>query len=125
MKLLLDEHYAKQIAEELRTRGHDVVSVKERPELEGLRDVQLFALLPAEQRAILTENWADYDRLLRRAVDEGATHYGVLFSSRRQLPRSRETIGLYVRVLDDFLTRHPAVDAICGSSRWLPDRPVA
>ena len=38
MKLLLDELYAKQIAEELRKREHDVVSVKERPDLEGLRD---------------------------------------------------------------------------------------
>jgi len=124
VKLLLDELYAKKIAEQLRARGHDVVSVKERPDLEGLRDEQLFPLLPAEQRAILTENWADYDRLMRRAADEGMTHYGSLFSSRHQLPRSRETIGLYVRVLDDFLSRHPADDAILNSSRWIPDRPI-
>jgi len=124
VKLLLDELYAKKLAEQLRARGHDVVSVKERPDLEGLRDEQLFPLLPAEQRAILTENWADYDRLMRRAADEGMTHYGVLFSSRHQLPRSRETIGLYVRVLDDFLSRHPADDAIVNSSRWIPDRPI-
>lgn len=122
---MLDEHYAKQIAEQLRARGHDVVSVKERPDLEGLRDEQLFHLLPAEQRAFLTENWADYDRLVRRAADEGTTHYGVLFSSRQQLPCSRDTIGLFVRVLDDFLTRHPDVEALLNSSRWIPDRPIA
>lgn len=125
MKLLLDEMYAKQIAEQLRQHSHDVVSVKERSDLEGLRDDQLFPLLQAEQRAILTENWADFDRLIRWAADEGATHYGVLFSSRHQLPRSRDTIGLYVRVLDEFLVRHPALDAIQNSSRWLPDRPIA
>lgn len=53
------------------------------------------------------------------------THYGVVFSSRRQLPRSRETIGLSVDVLDDFLARHPAVDALRDTPRWLPDRPLA
>jgi hypothetical protein len=125
VRLLLDELYSKQIAVQLRARGHDVVSVKERDDLEGLLDEQLFQLMPGEQRAILTENWADYDRLLQQATAEGMTHYGVIFSSRRQLPRSRETIGIYVRVLDDFLTRNPAEDALLNSSRWIPDRPIA
>jgi hypothetical protein len=124
VKLLLDELYSKQIAEQLRTRGHDVISVKERSDLEGLRDEQLFRLIQAEQRAILTENWGDYNRLIQQAATEGVTHYGVVFSSRQQLPRDRETIGLYVRVLDDFLTRHPALDALLNSSRWIPDRPT-
>lgn len=123
MRLLLDELYSKEIAEGLRARGHDVVSVKERPELEGLRDEQLFRLMAAERRAIVTENWSDFNRLVRWAADEGLTHYGVVFSSRRKLPRSRETIGLYVRVLDDFLTRHRADDALLDSSCWTPDRP--
>lgn len=121
MKFLLDELYSKQIAEQLRGRGHDVVSVKERADLEGLLDEQLFSLMPVEERAILTENWGDYDRLIRQSLAEGTTHYGVVFSSRQQLPRSRETIGLYVRVLDDFLARHPAADALLNSSRWIPD----
>jgi hypothetical protein len=124
VKLVLDELYSKQIAEELRTRSHDVISVKERNDLEGLPDEQLFRLMPAEERAIVTENWADYSQLIQRAEGDGVIHYGVVFSSRQQLPRSRETIGLYVRVLDDFLTRHPAVDALLNSSRWIPDRPI-
>ena len=76
--------------------------------------------MAAEERTILTENWADYDRLVNDAAAGGATHYGVVFTSRRRLPRS-DTIGLYVRVLDDFLRRHPASDALLHSSRWLPD----
>lgn len=125
MKLVLDEHYSKLIAEQLRARGHDVVSVKERPDLEGLRDEQLFPMMAAEQRVILTENWADFGRLMQQAGASGAMHYGVVFSSRQQLPRSRETIGLYVDVLDDFLARHPGGDALRDSSRWIPDRPLA
>lgn len=124
MKLLLDELYAKQIAEQLRTAGHDVVSVKERADLEGLRDEQLFRLMPTERRAILTENWGDYSRLIHQAEAERMTHYGIVVSSRQQLPRSRETIGLYVRVLHDFLARHRALDALLDSSRWIPDRPI-
>lgn len=124
MRLLLDEHYTKQIAERLRDQGHDIVSVTERPDFQGLLDEELFPLLPAERRAIVTENWGDFNRLLEQAEAGRVTHYGVVFTSRRQLPRSRNTIGLFVRVLDDFLRRHPADDAILNSYCWLPDRPL-
>lgn len=124
MRLVLDELYSKQIAEQLRERGHDAVSVTERPDLHGLLDTDLFALMAAERRALLTENWADFGRELEKAAAAGMTHHGVVFTSRQQLPRSRDAIGLYVRVLDDFLERHPAEDALLNSYRWLPDRPL-
>lgn len=120
MRLLLDEHYSPAIAEQLRQRGHDVVAVKERPGLVGLEDAELFSLAQAERRAILTENWADYQRLRTAAEEAGTHYYGVVLTSRRQLPRGKDTIGLYVRVLDEFLTRHPADDAIANSCRWVP-----
>jgi hypothetical protein len=121
LRLVLDELYSQAIAVGLRERGHDVVSVHERPELEGLRDEQLFALLAAERRAILTENWPDYQEEMRKAAAAGRDHYGVLFTSRNQLPRSKQTIGLYIRVLDDFLQRHVDEDALLNSYRWLPE----
>ena len=123
MRLLLDEHYSLVIAEQLRSRGHDVVAVTERPELVGLKDVELFQLMPVERRAIVTENWGDFQHELRSAAAAGMTHYGALFTSRKQLPRGKRTIGLYVRVLDDFLARHPAEDALLNDYRWLPERP--
>jgi hypothetical protein len=119
--LLLDEHYSKLIAEQLRNRGHDVVSATERSDLAGLKDRELFALMAAEHRAILTENWADFQREIRRAEDEGVTHYGVVLTSNRQMPRSKKTVGLYVRILDDFLRRRRTEDAILNSYRWLPE----
>jgi hypothetical protein len=61
---------------------------------------------------------------MRKAEERGTTHFGVLFTSRKQLPRSKETIGLFVRVLDDFLDRHPAVGALADTYHWLPDRPL-
>jgi len=121
LRLLLDELYTERIAEGLRDRGHDVDAVTERPDLNGLSDAELFALMPAERRAIVTENWGDFQTLLSGAMASGTSHYGVVFTSRRRLPRSRDTVGLYVRVLDEFLVRNQSVDALINEFRWLPE----
>lgn len=121
MRLVLDEHYSQAIAVGLRERGRDVVSVHERPDLEGLKDPQLFPLLTGERRAILTENWADYQQEMRKAAQAGREHYGVLFTSRKRMPRSRQTIGLYIRILDDVLGRHPEDGSLLNSYGWLPE----
>ncbi len=120
MRLLLDERYTKQIAEKLRDREHDVVAVTERTELIGAWDEQLFRLMAAERRAIVTENWAHFSRLMTQAAEDGLDHYGVLFTSAKGLPRGKRTIGRFVRVLDEFLQGHPAENALLNSYRWLP-----
>lgn len=117
----MDELYAQSIASELRDRGHDVISVHERSDLEGLQDSDLFQAIIGEHRALLTENWADFKREMEKAAAAGQDHYGVVFTSRGRMPRGKNTIGLYVRVLDDFLERHPDEDALLNSSRWLPE----
>lgn len=120
MRLLLDEHFSRHIAEQLRTRGHDAVAASERPGLAGLADDDLFAAAQAERRTIVTENWADFARLVDRAATDGTHHYGVVFTSRRQLPRTRDTIGLVADTLSAFLATHPADDALRDAARWLP-----
>ena len=120
MRLLLDEHFSRHIAEQLRTRGHDAVAAGERPDLQGLADDELFAAAPQERRAIVTENWADFARLLDRAAADGTHHYGVVFTSRRKLPRHRDTTGLIADALAAFLSAHPAEDALRDATRWLP-----
>jgi hypothetical protein len=121
LRLVLDELYSQAIAEGLRECGHDVISVHDRPDLEGLKDEQLFPLIVGEHRALLTEDWPDYQAEMRKATDAGRDHYGVLFTSRNQMPRSKQTIGLHIRILHDFLTRHPDEDALLNSYRWLPE----
>jgi hypothetical protein len=122
LKLVIDELYTQVIAEQLRVRGHDLVSMHERDDLEGASDEQLLQWAADDRRAIVTENWADFQREMQRSAESGLDHYGVLFTSPRSLPRSNATIGLYVRVLDDFLTRHPTEDGLLNSYCWLPDR---
>jgi hypothetical protein len=119
VRLLLDEHYSKTIAEHLRRKSHDVVAVTERSELVGAPDEQLFRQMAAEQRAIVTENWSHFEPLLRDAAAEGFDHYGIVFTSRKALPRGKNTIGLYVRVLGAFLRANPRADAL-RNTYWLP-----
>jgi Domain of unknown function (DUF5615) len=122
VKLLLDEHYSSQIAERLRQAGHDVVSVSERSNLRGLADPEIFAVARAEHRALLTENTADFVPELHKAQAEGKSHFGIIFTSPRSFPRGANTIGLYVRALDVFLSRRKAEDALINSSTWLSEK---
>ena len=120
MRLLLDEMYSPEIARQLRTRGHDVVAVAERPELVSGSDRELFNRMPGERRAIVTNNVPDYMALFAESVAAGVGHYGLLLTDDRSLPRSRQGIGAFVRVLDEYLRLHPQADALCNQVRWLP-----
>ena len=119
MRLLLDEHFSPKIADELRKRGHDVVSVKERDDLWGLGDLQLWNSAATEGRALLTENVADFMPLVREAAARGDRHLGVVFTSPRSMPRGVGTIGLYVDVLDAFLREHSGEEALLDQVAWL------
>ena len=125
MKLCLDEHYSPQIAVDLREAGHDVVSVKERPELESLGDAELLAVMIAERRALLTENVADFAPLIRQMAAVGESHHGIVYSSSRSMPRSRSTIGMFVDALAELVRRFPGDDDFVDRIAWLnpPTRP--
>ena len=121
MRLLLDEHYSPRIAEQLRQAGHDVVSISERSDLRGLTDPRVFSFAQAERRALLTENTADFMSEIEKAQRDGLTHFGVIFTSPRSFPRGPNTIGIYVRALDLYLSSHQAEDALTNSSTWLSE----
>src|SRR5579859_6271102 len=94
------------IAEQLRCRGHDVDSVAERPELRGQPDDVIFARAQAENRAIVTENAADYRRIATYRPHGVPAHYGLILTSNRRFPRhDSRTIGRIVSALDDVLSR--------------------
>jgi hypothetical protein len=122
VKLLLDEHYSPQIAEQLRRRGHDVVAVAERDDLRGATDRALWDRAAGEGRGLVTENVADVMPLVRAASAAGESFAGVVFTSSRSLPRSRQTIGTYVELLDRLLRERPADDALAGQVLWLSGR---
>jgi hypothetical protein len=119
VRLCLDEMYSPQIASDLRDLGHDVTSVKERPELVGLTDTQLLAVMAAEQRALLTENVQDFAPLVRVAAAAGESHYGMIYSSNKTLPRSKATIGVFVRLLATLIHAFPGDEDFRDRVEWL------
>jgi len=110
VKLLLDEMYPPAVAEQLRARGHDVVSVHdaEYRSLEGAPDEQIFAAALAEERALVTENVPDFRRLEADALAQGEAYTTLVFTSNRQFPRGEPgTIGRLVEALDALLSGPP------------------
>lgn len=119
MRLLLDEMYPARLAVELRARGHDVVAVKERPDLREQPDEAILRAAAAERRALLTENVGDFRGLVERFAAEGERHYGVVLVSARSLPRSRRGRGTLLRGIESFLEVHPRDDELIDSWDWL------
>ena len=109
MRLLLDEMYPPAVAEQLRARGHDVVSVHEagHRRLEGAPDEELFVAALAEGRALVTENVPDFRRLEAAALARGEPHAVLVFTSNRQFPRGApSTTGRLVEALHRLLNEH-------------------
>jgi predicted nuclease of predicted toxin-antitoxin system len=119
VKLLLDEHYANDIAAALREAGHDAVTVSERG-LKGLGDGPLLALAASEDRALLTNNARDFLPLVRRWAESGDDHCGLLLTSDSSMPRGKRTIGLYVERLSELMEANPDRRALANQVRWLP-----
>ena len=114
MKLLLDEMYAATIAEQLRARGHDVVSVHDPdyPRFEGAADEEIFAAPLAEDRALVTENVPDFLRLEAEALAQGKPRPPLVFTSSRQFPRGDPaTLGRLVVALDELLADQPTLQS--------------
>lgn len=118
MRLALDHHYSPLIAERLRDRGVDAVAVIERGWHEE-DDEPLLALCVAEQRALVTNNVADFTVIARGWALEGRSHAGLIFTSDVSLPRSRSTIGRSVRALHTLARAHPKVDGYTDRVHWL------
>lgn len=108
LKLLIDEMYPPAIAEQLRVRSGDVEAVTERPELRALADIDIFALAQQEQRAVVTENIADFSVIADANDQRGQAHYGLVLVASSNYPRGRPgTIGRMVTELHLLLGEHP------------------
>jgi predicted nuclease of predicted toxin-antitoxin system len=103
VRLLLDEMYPPAVAEQLRARGRDVVSLHDADHrhLEGAPDEDVFAVALADERALVTENVADFRRLEADALARGTAHATLVYTSNRQFPRGEPgTVGRLVEALD-------------------------
>lgn len=87
--LLLDEMFADDIARQLCTTGHDVISVVADPALAGLPDDQILAYATTEGRALVTASIKDFIPLDTRYRAAGQYHAGLILVSTKTFPQNR------------------------------------
>jgi transposase len=100
VRLLLDEHLGPSLAEQLRSRGHDVVAIQERIELRGAADAAVIAVAAEESRTVVTRNIRDYVRVHNQRLRPGGHHAGILLVHGRSFPEVRGIAGRLVTALD-------------------------
>ena len=116
LRLLLDEMWGARIARQLRDRGHDVVSVVERPDLRTKVDAVILAAALAENRAVVTEDRGDYRRLVAAEARAGRPHPALILTSDHRWPRAnRRTLGRLVTALDALLASGAEIEG----EHWL------
>jgi predicted nuclease of predicted toxin-antitoxin system len=106
VRLLLDERYSPAVAEQLRARGHDAVSVHDAAyrRLEGAPDEDVFGAAADEGRVLVTENVPDFSRLEAEALAEGGPAPALVFTTNRRFPRGDPaSTGRLVRALARLL----------------------
>src|SRR5579884_1479627 len=98
--------YSPEIAERLRDLGHDVISAQERLDLASTSDREIFSLMEAEGRAIVTNNHRDYAPIANAWLQTHAPFFGVIFTADKSLPRTKRTIPVMVDLLAGMLEQH-------------------
>ncbi|GAC1573420.1 MAG: hypothetical protein NVS3B18_06790 [Candidatus Dormibacteria bacterium] len=97
--MLLDEMFDPEIARQLRSRGLDVVGAVEMTQLRALSDREVLAHATESGRVLVSENVQDFLPLHAEHVEAGVKHAGLLLTTHRRYPRTRQGIGALVTAL--------------------------
>lgn len=118
MRLLLDEHLSPAIADQLRARAYDVVTVVEAG-LAGMTDERVLAWAVREQRAVVTNNIRDFRSLHADSLRTSSPHYGIVLVATGKYSLPRDNVGPLVAALDQLLRRSPAANALQDVEHFL------
>lgn len=114
IKLYLDENIYWDLAKAIRQRGFDAISAAEAGMLEK-SDPEQLEYAASQNRAILTFNMGDFDRLCEEWWSEGREHAGIIITQ----PMTRGQFGeLLRRVLK--LLNQVAADEMRNQLIYLP-----
>jgi hypothetical protein len=109
-----------EIAVQLRKRGWDVESIlAEHKDLLGLDDGVVLERATQLGRTLVTDNVRHFLALHYQYLAEQRIHSGILLAHSRAYPRSKKTIGLWVRGIDRLL-RGLSSRATGNLCEWLP-----
>jgi len=119
VKLLLDEMLSPAIAQELRSRGHDVLAVGGDRDREGMSDPEVMAWARTEHRAVVTNNLRDFRPLHHEAITPGGPgHYGMVFMP-GGYRRTKDDTGRIIAALQTMLAQYPGEKDLANGETWL------
>jgi predicted nuclease of predicted toxin-antitoxin system len=108
VKLLLDEHHSPKVAAQLVKAGFDVVAASSQENTRNIVDEELLTAAAADNRAIVTENIADFIPLAARWAADRRAHSGIILTHPERFNRRRSSYpGSLVRALKAFLNDPP------------------
>jgi hypothetical protein len=116
--LLLDEMFSGHIADQLRSKGHDVLAVVADPALLALPDDQILAHAAATGRALVTANIKDFMPLDAQYRAAGQTHAGLIFISSKTFRQDRAYTAAITNALSALLDQAPGMQP--GQVAFLP-----
>ena len=105
--LLLDEMLSGTIADELRSKGHDVLAVVADSALLALPDDQILAHATATGHALVTANIKDFMPLDAQYRAAGQAHAGLIFIFSKTFRQDRAYTAAITGALAAFLDQHP------------------
>lgn len=112
LAFLLDEDISYTVAEGLRQRGVDAVSVHELGRAnKRISDEDQLSYATTDGRALVTYNRADFQDLDMQWRTNGRTHAGVLWCLERSIPR--RVIGDLVRALEAASQQYDNLQGLC------------
>lgn len=117
MKVLLDAQLSHDIAEILRSRGHDADAVTARADLpDDLSDEEVMAVAHREERVVVTNNVKDFRPLAADRLTSGKGHAGLILVS-ANTPRTKAANKPLADAIERLITSNP--DGLAGSERWI------
>ena len=118
MRLLLDEQLSPTIAEQLRSRGHDVVSAVDAG-VAGIADEQVLASAARDRRAVVTNNIKDFRPMHADYLRTSTAHHGIVYVPSGKYGLRRDQLGSLITALHELLVQSPADDSMCDREHFL------
>ena len=99
VKLLLDENLQASLAEALRRRGYDALSVQEAG-LNGVSDVELLEWAVRERRAVISYDLKDFEALAVQYFRRGKPHFGIIVAPQQGIQAMLQKLNDLLRDQD-------------------------
>lgn len=117
MKILLDAQLSHDIAEILRSRGHDAQAVTARQDLlNDLSDDEVMDVAHREGRVVVTNNIKDFRLVAADRLANGTGHSGLILVS-PNTPRSKAANTPLADAIEQLISSNPS--GLAGSERWI------